>query len=331
MKFSIILPVRNGGHYVKECVNSILSQSFKDFNLIVLDNCSTDGTIEWLASLNNDKIIIYPSLQPLSIEENWARATAVEKNEFITIIGHDDILNSDYLEEMNKLITQFPDAGLYQTHFNFIDGKGEKIRSCVPMQQLVKPVDFFDAVLQNSIEIIGTGFMLRSKEYDFYGGIPDYPNLLYADIEIWMKVIKGKYMAVSAANCFSFRFHIDNTSKSSGLFRLRAFERMVVFFKQLVTDEPAMAVPLKKNAYAFFKSYVVGSCHKLIYIPPNNRNGVTMDEIILTAEKCAKLLLPGIDFKPASFTTIRIAKMVDAVPVLRRGFLFYKSFFKRTF
>ena len=50
-KFSIILPVRNGGEYVKDCVRSILSQTVDEFDLIVLDNCSTDGTVEWINSL----------------------------------------------------------------------------------------------------------------------------------------------------------------------------------------------------------------------------------------------------------------------------------------
>jgi glycosyltransferase involved in cell wall biosynthesis len=48
VKFSIILPVKNGGEYVKECVQSILAQSCPDFNLHILENCSTDGTAEWL-------------------------------------------------------------------------------------------------------------------------------------------------------------------------------------------------------------------------------------------------------------------------------------------
>ena len=71
MKYSIILPVRNGGEYVKACVNTILSQTLQDFNLLVLDNCSTDGTSEWLTSLQNEKIILFPADKPLTIEENW--------------------------------------------------------------------------------------------------------------------------------------------------------------------------------------------------------------------------------------------------------------------
>ncbi len=103
-KFSIILPVRNGGEYVKECVGSILSQTLNDFNLLVLDNCSTDSTVEWLESLQDERITIFRSAVPLSIEENWGRIISIPKNEYITLIGHDDVLNPGYLKLMHALI-----------------------------------------------------------------------------------------------------------------------------------------------------------------------------------------------------------------------------------
>ena len=92
-RFSIILPVKNGGSYVKECINSILKQTLRDFTLQVLDNCSTDGTREWIDSLKDERIVMYPAERPLTIEENWGRIKDVVKNEYITMISHDDILN----------------------------------------------------------------------------------------------------------------------------------------------------------------------------------------------------------------------------------------------
>src|SRR6266702_945692 len=99
-KYSIILPVRNGGEYVKLLLANILQQTLPDFELQVLDNCSTDGTREYIQSLNDNRIKIYPADKPLSIEENWARITTIPKNEFITLIGHDDLLDTNYLREM---------------------------------------------------------------------------------------------------------------------------------------------------------------------------------------------------------------------------------------
>ena len=97
-KFSVILPVKNGGDYLKECVNSILSQTYTNFNLLILENCSTDNTLNWLMSLHDDRIKIYPSSESLVIEENWARVLSIPKNEFMTLIGHDDILLPNYLQ-----------------------------------------------------------------------------------------------------------------------------------------------------------------------------------------------------------------------------------------
>src|SRR5437868_2299364 len=111
-KFSIILPVYNGGDYVKECVQSILSQSLPEFNLHVLDNLSTDGTAEWIDSLKDERIKIYRSEKFLSMEQNWQRALAIDKNEMMTLIGHDDVLHANYLETMQALIEKHPQASL---------------------------------------------------------------------------------------------------------------------------------------------------------------------------------------------------------------------------
>ncbi len=207
-KFSIILPVRNGGEYVKACVNSIFNQTLQNFNLIVLDNCSADGTLQWVKSLNDIRIIIHPSKEPLSIEDNWDRIVMAEKNEYITLIGHDDILKPDYLKTMSELINKFPDASLYQTHFSFIDSEEKKIRTCKPMKEKEDGPEFLQSILQNKIDIVGTGFMMRSKDYNAAGGIPAYyPNLLFADFELWLKLTDKNYKATSEKECFYFRLH----------------------------------------------------------------------------------------------------------------------------
>src|SRR4051794_34785431 len=117
--YSIILPVRNGGEYLKECVRSVLLQRGNDYNLIILDNCSTDGGPAWIRLLNDPRIVLIESDEALTIEESWKRVVAVPKNEFMTLIGHDDILHPNYLSVIDTLISKFPDASLYQGHFNY--------------------------------------------------------------------------------------------------------------------------------------------------------------------------------------------------------------------
>src|SRR4051812_49077707 len=131
-RFSIILPVRNGANHVRQCVDSILRQSCNDLELLVLENASTDNTIEIIKSFNDHRIKIFPAPEPLSMADNWKRAVAVDKSEFMTLIGHDDVLDADYLKGMNELIAAHPTASLFQAHFRYIDGGGRETGRCQP-------------------------------------------------------------------------------------------------------------------------------------------------------------------------------------------------------
>jgi len=331
MQYSFLIPTYNSERWIQPCINSILAQTFPGFDIAIVDSGSTDGTIAWIRSLQDSRIKIYTTDVRLGIAENWKRFTTIPRHEFMTIMGHDDILYPHYLATIDELIKRFPDAGLYQTHFNFIDAKGQLIRACAPMKNHINGETLLEAVLQNKLEIIATGFMVRSKQYDAIGGIPLYPNLLYADIELWLKLILQSYLAVASENCFEFRLHVDNTSKSTGEFRLVAFEMLIDFFCKLKNKNPTYQQLIEKNGVAFLKNHVVGSCHKLIYIPKANRNQVTMDSIIASAKKSVQKMLPGVEFIPEKFRGILLAKLIDSNIVLRNLFLFYKSFQKRTF
>ena len=179
MTYSIILPVLNGGEYVKQCVKSILTQELSDFELIILDNCSDDGSIEWLRQQNESRIQIQEADRRLTIDESWARIRRIPKSELMTIIGHDDVLDKNYLAVMNELIKSNPEASLYQSHFRYIDKDGKLIRKCRPMQAIQQPADVIHNFLCGEMDIMGTGFMMRSADYDDVGGIPAYPSLLF--------------------------------------------------------------------------------------------------------------------------------------------------------
>ena len=331
MTYSIIIPTYNSERWIKDCVNSVLSQTFTGFNIIVLDSGSTDGTLDWLRSLEDDRISIYPTEKRLSITGNWARITGIPKNEFMTILGHDDILYPGYLARIEQLRLAHPGAALYQTHFHFIDERGAVIRPCTPMPGTLTAPALLERMMRNEIVIVATGFMIRSAGYDALGGIPLYPNLLYADISLWINAIKNSYLAIAAENCFAFRFHMNNTSKTAEESRLTAFEQLTGFLVTLKQEGGEFGTVIEKQARSFLKSYVTGACNKLIYISKDKRHALTMDKIIASSKKCASLLMPGEDFEPSKFAAVRLAKLIDAIPLLRRLFLLYKSFGKRTF
>lgn len=331
MKYSFIVPTYNSQKWIRQNIGSVLKQTNDKFEIIILDDCSTDGTVEWLRSLNDNRITIYPSEKRLGIVENWARILTVPKKQFMTILGHDDVLYPDYLSVIDDLIKKHPEASVYQTHFNFIDEKGDIIRSCAAMENKILPERFLADVLKNKIEITGTGFMMRSTDYDRVGGIPGYPNLLYADIELMMELVRMNYLAVAMEKTFEFRFHIHNTSKAGGEKRLQAFEKLILYLKKLETEDSKYKQVIQDNVEYFLNSYVVGACHKLLYIGRQNREGITFSRIVNDAKKAAFILAPALTFDPDKLKGIVLAKLIDSNAVTRRLFLFIKSFKKRTF
>ena len=288
-KYSIILPVRNGGEYLKECVNSILAQTFVHFNLIVLDNCSTDGTVQWLEQIADDRILIYSSTTSLSIEENWARITTVEKNEFITLIGHDDLLAPDYLQSMEALIARFPQATLYQTHFNFINSRGGVIRSSQPMPSTLTAPDFCQSVLSGKFDITGTGFMCRSADYDAVGGIPLFEKLLFADYALWLLIAARSFVAVHAGNCSSFRVHQNTSQTTNHAIYIKALGTFVEYLKQQAHQE-VYATVIPAMAPQFIRNYAASLADKLLRVPTKDRQGFSVKGIYATANQWCKEL-----------------------------------------
>jgi glycosyltransferase involved in cell wall biosynthesis len=326
-KFSIILPVRNGGDYVKECVNSILSQTLKDFNLIVLDNCSTDGTREWISSLNDERIIIHTSSKSLSIEENWSRVVSTSKNEYVTLIGHDDILLPNYLQVMNELITKYPEASIYQSHFSFIDAKGNSIRKCRPMETYQNVYDFLRDILLNKIDITGTGFLMRSNDYDALGGIPAcYPNLLFADFELWLKLTQIQYKATSGEEAFYFRLHNSTTSVSSHDKYQQAFEKFLIYLEGMSRVDTKYKEVIENNANKFILHYCQSFTHRILRTP-GKRQEFTVKNVIRKSKKYIDLLSPGKKIQPLFSLPIFAAFIIDSNNITRNLFLQFKRFF----
>lgn len=214
IKFSVILPVRNGWPYIEECVNSILAQTYPHFDLIVLDNQSTDATVEWLKSRNDARIRICTSPAPLSIVESWARAKHVERHEYMTLIGHDDAFDADFLETIKTLIERHPESALYQTGGRLINSDGKTIRSCIAVPEIETAAEYLKARFRFNRDTFGTGFVMRSADYDRVGGIPGFEKLFFADDALWLSLMKSSTKACEPGEHFSVRVHPKSESAS---------------------------------------------------------------------------------------------------------------------
>ena len=325
MKYSIILPVRNGGHYVKECVSSILAQTLSDFHLQVLDNCSTDGTLEWIRSLKDDRITCYPAEKPLLIEENWARIASIPKQEFMTMIGHDDLLLPHYLEEMDHLIRLHPGASLYQTHYDYIDAQSAFIRPCLPMDEVQRVHEFLACHMARTGDSMGTGYMMRSNQYDLLGGMPpQYPNLIFADYELWISLMRKSYKAASLRTCFQYRIHQSVSRTTNGMQYQEAFGMYVAFIRKLLHEDAAIREVVSRYGKEMLLYYCESLSHRLLRTPPHDRSA-TVSTFIEKCEQYAAELIPGQSFDPLRVSRINLARKLDRSAAGRTIFKLYRK------
>jgi len=323
--YSIILPVRNGGEYVKECVQSILQQVHSNFNLIVLDNNSTDGTVEWITSLNDKRIVVYRSDKSLTIEENWGRIKGVPKNEFMTMIGHDDLLQPHYLQEMDNLIAKHPQAGLYQTHFSFINEKGVAVRPCQPMDEVQTVHEFLACQFARTIESTGTGYLMRSADFDTAGGMPaSYPNLIFADFDLWVTLMARRYKATSVKNCFSYRLHQSLSRTTNGMLYAQAFINYLQFLNEFKKGRPLVNDVIDRYGKSFILFYCESLSHRLLKTPLANRSWKVID-FVKKCEQLAADLIPGQSLQPLRVRRIELARQLDASSLGRGIFNLYKK------
>ena len=122
MKFSVLLPTRNGGKYLKSCIESVLSQDYKDMELIVFDNANTDNTAEVVNSYSDDKRLKYYRIDSVvSVTDNWNNALKKSSGDYVLMMGDDDFLLPGYFDTLDKIIKEndFPD-GISYFGYSFI-------------------------------------------------------------------------------------------------------------------------------------------------------------------------------------------------------------------
>lgn len=125
-KISIAMAVYNGEKYLREQIDSILNQTFADFELVVCDDCSNDGTWETLQEyLSKDsRLKIYKNDRNIGFKRNFERAISLCKGDFIALSDQDDVWESNHIE---LLYTNLNGKWLACGNSELVDEKGNSL------------------------------------------------------------------------------------------------------------------------------------------------------------------------------------------------------------
>ncbi len=199
---SIILPTYNGDELIEECLNSIKKQTFKDYELIILDDCSKDNTQKILKKKGYKFII---NEKNLGCTKNFNKGMSLAKGEFIFTIDQDAVYDKNCLYELMKTLKSDNKIGIagpkcyYYKEKNKIRAITLEINLLTSKAKIVGRDQIDKGQFDNLKEINATGMgsMLIKKEVlEKVGFLPKEYIMYYTDMDFCFRVKKAGYKIV---------------------------------------------------------------------------------------------------------------------------------------
>lgn len=196
--FSIIIPYYNKARYIKRCVDSVLGQTFSEFEIIIVDDGSSDNGLEFLMLENHDQIrIIAQQNQGVSQARNTGIRNAVHR--YIAFLDADDCWHPAYLEKIREVIFRETDATIIGTHY---------ARSTDFLNTRSNQLDYFgfDDYFKEAIH--NTYFTASSTVIDaeFFKQNPGFNPQLKAgeDSDLWFRAVQSGGSALYIKNTLAY-------------------------------------------------------------------------------------------------------------------------------
>ena len=275
---SVIIPSYNHEKFLKERIDSVLNQTFQDFELIILDDLSPDNSQEIIESYRaHPKVsqIIYNEKNSGSTFFQWNKAVlSIAKGEFIWIAESDDVADPKFLETLVPMLQQNSEVVLAYSQSAKMDSEGKITGSWSEWtQDLVEGNYFNDSFQMNGQEYIekflihkntipnASAVLFRRKTYAEIGGaVVDMKT--NGDWGLWFKMLMEGYINYSSKIMNNFRYHGTSvialaSQKSQNKFLTKS---------NLITSDIAMRANFQKYLVNNFenKHYIYISNKKLI-------------------------------------------------------------------
>ena len=186
MRFSVILPLYNKAPYVEKTIRSVLCQTYSDFELIVVDDGSSDSSFEVAHNVLGEDLrgkLIHQENAGVSVARN--QGVGLSKGDYICFIDGDDWWDSKFLERMSWLIQEYPEAGIYGTNYYYV--KNGRQRVCVRTAD-TGYIDYCKVYAEGkAMPLTSISVALKHQVFDEIGGFK--PSLkLGEDFDLWIRI-----------------------------------------------------------------------------------------------------------------------------------------------
>lgn len=217
MNFSVVIPLYNKSYSIKRCIDSVLSQTHQSFEIIVVDDGSTDNSLSivlnsFKAEIDRGtiKIIDQPN-QGVSVARN--NGVNIAEATYICFLDADDEWLPKFLETMANLIQDYPKASLYTLAFYKQKNENGLIKSKRGMPNNYRGYvnDFFKSSAKGYVVHTSTSCVLKSK-FKETGG---FPNGIVAGEDLYLWILLALNSKVACDESFLAIVHIQQDSSRS--------------------------------------------------------------------------------------------------------------------
>ncbi len=335
---SVIMPVYNGEKFLDEAINSILNQSFTDFEFIIIDDASTDNTSELLAQFASydKRIVLFKNKSNIGLTKSLNIALDIAKGKYIARQDADDISDSNRFQKQVEYLKQYPKIVLLGTQLYHLNKNIKEIVSVLPLKneelrfQLANESNCFchgSVMFNRKIALIAKKYSEKFKvaqDYEFWTRLMEYGEIAnLADFLYKWRVHPNQ------VTCLSWNEQQKMGDDIQKKISVASFTPNITKEFALFADDNILTLfPRAKYARQFLKKWQDSYPNlNFQWYDDNNKNPIDKIEIVSLeqAQKCdyviitadyeitkimyrAKELFPNIPFLYASETVERCLK-----------------------
>lgn len=220
---SILMPVRDGARYVQAAIDSILAQTMHDFELIALDDGSTDETPDILAACDDSRLVVVTQ-EPRGLVETLNGGLEIARGTYVARMDADDVAVSRRLELQLAFMESHPDVGIVGSSVRLIDEAGtvHGARPCATDEVEIR----WESLLENPF--MHSTVMLRSEVLQRHSLTYDDDFRAVEDYDLWMRLLRHAKGANLAEPLVLYRFHEANVGKTAKSIQMANLDRVAL-------------------------------------------------------------------------------------------------------
>lgn len=234
MMFSVIIPLYNKELHIKRTVQSVLQQTYKNFEIIIVNDGSTDNSLNSIAMISDPRIkIISQKNAGVSAARNLGITSA--NGDYIAFLDADDEWREYFLSEINSLINLFPTAGLFATSYSVCRNiKGSLINKNIGTNFTRYELDYFKESYINEFPVHTSAVCIPKNIFEENGFfLTDV--YLGEDLEMWARIALKYQVAYSTKKCSIYYRTTNNTAVNE--LSLNRFAQSETIEKALAKDD----------------------------------------------------------------------------------------------